>query len=411
MKWKKYTIYTTTEAEDLISLMLNENGVGGVQIEDNVPLTDADTKGMFIDILPELPPDDGSSRLSFFLRLADDEQEALASAKSSKASGEGNANENANVSVSKATKENENRNCKCGHDTNNILSDSSSSENDEQDKLLKSEDRSYSIDDRIWTENEIKELLKTVRNELDMMRSYINIGEGRIEEGSTEDTDWRDNWKQFFKPIIVDDFLIKPTWEEIPEELKDKSERGELKVIEIDPGTAFGTGSHETTQLCMAALKDYIKAGDKVLDIGTGSGILGIGAIKLGASKVTATELDEMCKPSIMDNISYNDIGDDRFKLIIGNVIGDEAVISEVKNEAPSGYDVIIANILAPVIAMLADKKNADAFIKKDGIFITSGIIDTKLDEVKAAFKANPNWDILKVNVKGEWTSIIAKRV
>ena len=411
MKWKKYTIYTTTEAEDLISLMLNENGVGGVQIEDNVPLTDADTKGMFIDILPELPPDDGSSRLSFFLRLADDEQEALASAKSSKASGEGNANENANVSVSKATKENENRNCKCGHDTNNILSDSSSSENDERDKLLKSEDRSYSIDDRIWTENEIKELLKTVRNELDMMHSCINIGEGRIEEGSTEDTDWRDNWKQFFKPIIVDDFLIKPTWEEIPEELKDKSERGELKVIEIDPGTAFGTGSHETTQLCMAALKDYIKAGDKVLDIGTGSGILGIGAIKLGASKVTATELDEMCKPSIMDNISYNDIGDDRFKLIIGNVIGDEAVISEVKNEAPSGYDVIIANILAPVIAMLADKKNADAFIKKDGIFITSGIIDTKLDEVKAAFKTNPNWDILKVNVKGEWTSIIAKRV
>lgn len=411
MKWKKYTIYTTTEAEDLISLMLNENGVGGVQIEDNVPLTDADTKGMFIDILPELPPDDGSSRLSFFLRLADDEQEALASAKSSKASGEGNANENANVSVSKAAKMNENCDCKCGHDTNNILSDSSSSENDEQEKLLKSEDRSYSIDDRTWTENEIKELLKTVRNELDMMRSYINIGEGRIEEGSTEDTDWRDNWKQFFKPIIVDDFLIKPTWEEIPEELKDKSERGELKVIEIDPGTAFGTGSHETTQLCMAALKDYIKAGDKVLDIGTGSGILGIGAIKLGASKVTATELDEMCKPSIMDNISYNDIGDDRFKLIIGNVIGDEAVISEVKNEAPSGYDVIIANILAPVIAMLADKKNADAFIKKDGIFITSGIIDTKLDEVKAAFKANPNWDILKVNVKGEWTSIIAKRV
>ena len=411
MKWKKYTIYTTTEAEDLISLMLNENGVGGVQIEDNVPLTDADTKGMFIDILPELPPDDGSSRLSFFLRLADDEQEALASAKSSKASGEGNANENANVSVSKAAKMNENCDCKCGHDTNNILSDSSSSENDEQEKLLKSEDRSYSIDDRIWTENEIKELLKTVRNELDMMHSYINIGEGRIEEGSTEDTDWRDNWKQFFKPIIVDDFLIKPTWEEIPEELKDKSERGELKVIEIDPGTAFGTGSHETTQLCMAALKDYIKAGDKVLDIGTGSGILGIGAIKLGAAKVTATELDEMCKPSIMDNISYNDIGDDRFKLIIGNVIGDEAVISEVKNEAPSGYDVIIANILAPVIAMLADKKNADAFIKKDGIFITSGIIDTKLDEVKAAFKANPNWDILKVNVKGEWTSIIAKRV
>ena len=161
----------------------------------------------------------------------------------------------------------------------------------------------------------------------------------------------------------------------------------------------------------MAALKDYIKPGDKVLDIGTGSGILGIGAIKLGASKVTATELDEMCRPSIMDNISYNDIGEDSFKLFIGNVIGDDAIISAVKAEAASGYDVVIANILAPVIAMLAANGNVDALIKKGGIFITSGIIDTKLDEVKAAFEANPNWEILKINVKGEWTSIIAERV
>ena len=377
MKWKKYTIYTTTEAEDMVSLMLNENGVGGVQIEDNVPLSEADTKGMFIDILPELPPDDGSSKLCFFLRLA---EAADAAPENREAAAEAN-----------------------------IIGDEDSKA--EAAGSSDAEDRSYSIEDKVWSQEEIDTLLGTVRTELDAMRSYINVGEGRIEEGVTEDTDWRDNWKQFFKPIRVEDFLIKPTWEDIPEELKAEASDGELKIIEIDPGTAFGTGSHETTQLCMAALKDYIKPGDKVLDIGTGSGILGIGAIKLGASKVTATELDEMCRPSIMDNISYNDIGEDSFKLFIGNVIGDDAIISAVKAEAASGYDVVIANILAPVIAMLAANGNVDALIKKGGIFITSGIIDTKLDEVKAAFEANHNWEILKINVKGEWTSIIAERV
>ncbi len=396
MKWKKYTIYTTTEAEDMVSLMLNENGVGGVQIEDNVPLSEADTKGMFIDILPELPPDDGSSKLCFFLRLEDD---AKAVQNSEDKNDAAQSNEDNSIGAAQDTK--------CSREGD-------AAQTDEACEVIISsdaEDRSYSIEDKIWSQQEIDKLLQTVRTELEAMRSYINVGEGRIEEGVTEDTDWRDNWKQFFKPIRVEDFLIKPTWEEIPQDLKAKAAAGELKIIEIDPGTAFGTGSHETTQLCMGALKDYIKQGDKVLDIGTGSGILGIGAIKLGASKVTATELDEMCKPSIMDNISYNDIGEDRFKLFIGNVIGDDAIISAVKAEAPSGYDVVIANILAPVIAMLAADGNADALIRKNGIFITSGIIDTKLEEVKAAFEANPNWEIVKINIKGEWTSIIAKRV
>ncbi len=398
MKWKKYTIHTTTEAEDLVSLMLNELGVEGVQIEDNVPLSDADTKGMFIDILPELPPDDGSSKLSFFLRLADD-----ASGLDVKQDNQANVSGEVNTASSMGSN-NPEKTCTAANKTSKETEGSSRAKSE-------SEDRSYSIDDKLWSESEITELLNNVRAELDEMRAYTDIGEGRIEEGVTEDTDWRDNWKQFFKPIRVDEFLIKPTWEEIPAELKAEAESGALKVIEIDPGTAFGTGSHETTQLCMAALKDYIKPGDNVLDIGTGSGILGIGALKLGAAKVLATELDEMCEPSILDNISYNDIGEDSFKLIIGNVIGDEAVINEVKQGAPSGYDVVIANILAPVIVSLAGEFNVDALIKKDGIFITSGIIDTKLEEVKAAFTANPNWEILKVNVKGEWTSVIVRRL
>ena len=151
--------------------------------------------------------------------------------------------------------------------------------------------------------------------------------------------------------------------------------------------------------------------GLRVLDIGTGSGILGIGAIKLGAGKVIATELDEMCAPAVMDNIAANGIGEAGFKLIIGNVLGDEDVIYRLKQNAPEGYDAVIANILAPVIMQLAGEGSVDTLIRKGGVFITSGIIDTKADEVIAAFNANPNWEILGVNSKGEWRSVVARRV
>ncbi len=359
MKWKKYTIHTTTEAEDLVSMMLMEQGVEGVQIEDNVPLSDADTKGMFIDILPELAPDDGSSRLSFFLHLEDEKAGVEAKA------------------------------CKKG---------------------TAGEDNSYSIADRIWKESEITGLLKNIRFELEKMREYTDIGEGRIEEGITEETDWRDNWKKFFKPIKAGSFLIKPTWEEVPEEYKNASDRKEIKLIEIDPGTAFGTGSHETTQLCLGSIEKYIKKNDTVLDIGTGSGILGITAIKEGAALVTATELDEQCEPSVRDNLGFNDISEEQFKLYIGNIIGDENTIRKIHARCNS-YDVIIANILAPVICMLAAEGVADSFIKKDGIFITSGIIDEKLCDVEAAFKENPNWCILEIRKQGEWRSVVARKM
>ena len=388
MKWKKFTVYTTTEAEDLVSMMLMECGVEGVQIEDNVPLSDADTKGMFIDILPELAPDDGTSRLSFFLHMEDDENSEAENDNKTAASTAGLA------SVGET-----------------------------------GEDNSYSISDRIWKKEEIDELMENVREQLDEMRAYANIGEGRIEEGVTEDTDWRDNWKKYFKPIQAGSFLIKPTWEEIPENCLKGIEDGSIKLIEIDPGTAFGTGSHETTQLCLKSVEKYVKPGDTVLDIGTGSGILGI-----------AAELDEQCEPSIHDNCSFNDISKDQFELYIGNVIGDDETIAKIHNrleafkkenassaldneekeagtdiaskEAPAkGYDIVIANILAPVICMLAGKGVVDSFIRKDGIFITSGIIDEKLEDVKQAFAENDAWEILAINTQGEWCSVVAKRV
>ncbi len=359
MKWRKYTIFTTVEAEDLVSMMLMENGVEGVQIEDNVPLSESDTKGMFIDILPEMAPDDGTSRVSFFLHLK-----------------EAGSNEEIPADPGNAG----------------------------------AADNSYSIADRLWTEDEIAGLLAKVQEELAGMRAYTDIGEGRIEAGETEDTDWRDNWKQYFKPILAGGFLIKPTWETIPNEYAADAASGALRVIEIDPGTAFGTGSHETTQLCLRAIEKYILGGEQVLDIGTGSGILGIAALKKGAAACMATELDEMCEPSIMDNIAYNGIGEDIFSLLIGNVIGDEDVIRAVRSMAPSGYDVAVANILAPVIVMLAGAGQVDSFVRSGGIFITSGIIDTKEADVVAAFEANPAWEIMEINRQGEWVSVVARR-
>ncbi len=367
MKWKKYTIYTTTEAEDIISMMLNEHGVEGVQIENNVPLSEADTKGMFIDILPELGPDDGSSRVSFFLHLQEEGQ---------------TGNETAVKTGAGAG----------GADTGSARDDS------------------YTIADKIWTEEEIGELLAAVREELKEIGTYTDIGEGRIEEGTTEDTDWRDNWKQYFKPILAGGFLIKPTWEEIPEDLAEEAAAGSLKVIEIDPGTAFGTGSHETTQLCLRQIEKYVSGGQRVLDVGTGSGILGIAALKEGAAYCMATEVDGMCEPSILDNTGFNGIGGDRFGLLIGNIIDDGEIRRRAQEAAPGGYDIAIANILAPVIVMLAGSGQINSFVKQGGIFITSGIIDTREQDVTAAFRANPAWEILEVTRQGEWVSVTAGR-
>lgn len=317
MKWSKFTLTTTTEAVDLISNLFDEIGIEGIEIEDNIPLTAAETKGMFIDILPELPPDEGVAKVSFYL---DD------------------------------------------------ISD-------------------------------LERILEEIEQGLDELSAFVDVGERTIVASETEDKDWINNWKQYFKPFTVDDILIKPTWEEIPEEHQDKL------LIQIDPGTAFGTGQHETTQLCIRQLRKYITEETRILDVGTGSGILGITALKLGAREVFGTDLDENAIVAVRENLEANQISPDSFCVLQGNIIDDQAVRDQAGYEC---YDIVVANILADVIILL--QKEIPVHLKKGGIFITSGIINMKEEAVKAALAENEALEVIETTYQGEWVSITARK-
>ncbi len=317
MKWTKFTLQTTTEAVDLIGSMLDELGIEGIEIEDNIPLSEADTKGMFIDILPELPPDDGTAKVSFYL-----------------------------------------------------------------------EDLSR-----------MEQLMNDLEAGLDELSQFVDVGTRAITMSETEDKDWINNWKQYFKPFTVDNILIKPTWEAIAEGHKDKL------LIQIDPGTAFGTGMHETTQLCIRQLRKYVHQESRILDVGTGSGILGIAALKLGAKEVKGTDLDDNAIVAARENLESNQISPDKFQVIQGNIIDDKEIQDWAGYEC---YDIVAANILAPVIMML--QKEIPQHLKHGGIFITSGIINTKEQDVRDALASNQELEILDTSYQGEWVSITARR-
>lgn len=227
-------------------------------------------------------------------------------------------------------------------------------------------------------------------------------GEGIDCEFSVEscaEEDWINNWKQYFKPFTVDHILIKPTWEPIPEEHKDKL------LVQIDPGTAFGTGMHETTQLCIRQLEKHVHGQAEILDVGTGSGILGITALKLGAKEVWGTDLDENAITAVGENLEANSISSDSFHVLQGNIIDDQAVKDWAGYEK---YDIVVANILADVIILLVDE--IPAHLKKGGYFITSGIINMKEEAVKAAFAANQELEVTEITYQGEWVSVTARK-
>ena len=318
MKWKKYTIETTTAAEDFMSSMLMDLGIEGIEIEDNIPLTKEDQADMFIDFLPELPPDEGKSHVSFYI------------------------------------------------------------EDDGTDQ---------------------SEILKKVKIGLEELRDTVDVGSGMILSSETEDLDWINNWKKFFSSFTIENILIKPTWEDVKPEDKDKF------MIEIDPGISFGTGKHETTQLCIRQLIKYIKDGHpKVLDVGCGSGILSIVALKLGASEVVGTDLDADCMISTHENMKVNHLDEKLGTFYVGNLIDDVDLQKQVGTEE---YDIVVANILADVIIPMSAV--VQKFMKDDGIFISSGIINIKEDEVRQALLDN-NFDIVDTVYMNDWVSFVAKK-
>ena len=339
MKWKKFKIKTTTEAEDIVISTLYDIGLEGAQIEDKVPLTAMEKEQMFVDILPEGPADDGIAYLSFFV------------------------------------------------------------EEDENGQLVMN-----------GVPAQEEAILASVKEELDALRMFCDIGEGSIVVDETEDVDWINNWKQYFKQFYVDDILIIPSWEEVKEEDKDKM------IIHIDPGTAFGTGMHETTQLCIRQLKKYVTPETELLDVGTGSGILSIIALKMGAKHAIGTDLDPCAVPAVEENKEVNGINAQDFEMMIGNIIDDKQVQDRVGYEK---YDIVVANILADVLVPLTPVIINQ--MKPGGIYITSGIIDDKEETVKNrlnvyheqtvvnAVKA-AGLEIVEVTYQGEWVSVTARK-
>lgn len=317
MKWNRYTLKTTTAAVDLVSNMMDELGIEGIEIEDNVQLSESDIKTMFVDFLPELPPDEGIAKVSFYIDSQKDDHT----------------------------------------------------------------------------------ILDKVRAGLEELKDFVDIGEGTIEESETEDKDWINNWKQYFKPFVFEGIVIKPTWEELDDSMKGKI------VVNIDPGTAFGTGSHETTQLVISQLDKYVKKDDFLLDVGCGSGILSVIGLMLGAGKAVGTDLDPNAIVASKENAEINHIDLSRIEIMEGNIIDDKKIKDAVGYEC---YDVVAANILAEVLIPLSGI--ITEHMKPGAYFITSGIIDDKEEKVVAAFKENPQLEIVEINHKGEWVNVTARK-
>ena len=243
-----------------------------------------------------------------------------------------------------------------------------------------------------------KAVMASVRKELEELRAFCDIGEGSIEVEETEDIDWINNWKQYFHQFYIDDLLVIPSWETVEEE-----DQGKM-VLHIDPGTAFGTGMHETTQLCIRQLKKYVTPDTVRRDVGTGSGILGILSLMFGAQRVVGTDLDICAVEAVRENLESNHINPEKFEMMIGNIITEK----EIQDRVGYGcYDIVAANILADVLVALSPVIVNQ--MKPGGIYITSGIIDDKEAVVVEAVKA-AGLEVLEVAHQGEWVGVTARK-
>lgn len=243
-----------------------------------------------------------------------------------------------------------------------------------------------------------EELLESVKEELEAIRQFTDIGEGTVYLSETEDIDWINNWKKYFHQFYIDDLLVIPSWEQMENPDHDGH------ILHIDPGTAFGTGAHETTQLCIRQIKKYVTQDTELLDVGCGSGILGIVALMYGAKHAKGTDLDPCALDASKENLENNDVNPDDFEIIIGNIIDNKEVQDWAGYEK---YDIVVANILHNVLDILTPVILHQ--LKKGGIYITSGIIDEK-EEFMLDVMKREGLEVLEVTRQGEWVSITARK-
>ena len=244
-----------------------------------------------------------------------------------------------------------------------------------------------------------KTVLKQVERELEDLRMFMDIGEGTVSVDETEDIDWINNWKEFFHQFYIDDLLVIPSWEDVKEEDRDK------KILHIDPGTAFGTGMHDTTQLCIRQIKKFLTPETTLLDVGSGSGILAILALMYGAAKAVGTDLDPCAVEAVRQNMEANGIREEDFTMMIGNIITEKEIQDKVGYLC---YDIVVANILANVLVELTPV--VTAHLKPGGIYITSGIIQEKEETVAEAVRA-AGMEVVEITRQGEGVSVTARKV
>lgn len=356
MIYTKLTIDTTVEAIDMVSYTLAELGVEGIEVDDKLPLTEEDKQAMFIDILPEQTEEyDGFAKISCYIPMTDTDvapQSKMSSCDVASLDSAPNYDEGASLGESFAE-----------HGIHNI-----------------------------------SELIMNIQAELDKLSDFMDVGPKTVTVDHADDADWLYKWKEYFKPFrLEDDIVIKPTWEHLedaaPEDI----------IIEIDPGIAFGTGSHNTTKLCIRQLKKYITPESTVLDAGCGSGILSIIALKLGAKEALGIDIDEIAVKVSEENREQNHISTEAFVVRQGDVIGDPQFAASFDKQ----YDIVVANILADVIIPLSGV--VAPLMKADGVFITSGIINTKEEAVRDALLQN-GFRIEETTYMGDWVSFTAKK-
>ena len=210
------------------------------------------------------------------------------------------------------------------------------------------------------------------------------------------DEDWENNWKQYYKPMEIGQrLLVIPQWEQV--------DPGQRVPLILDPGLTFGTGSHATTRLCLTALEKTVTQGDRVLDLGCGSGILSIAALRLGASQALAVDIDDKCLDVAYENAALNGIGKDRYTVRVGDVLSD----GSLRRELEGSYDIVVANIVADVIIALAPL--VPSMLRPGGTFLCSGIIDDRAEEVRAALEA-AGWTVLETQSADGWFAYTCRR-